>query len=289
MKKHLVRIALGLLVVLAFLGHAAALLSTSLSSTVWRPSSTTPACGSPCRARIDPRIVIVDIDEKSLEEEGRWPWRRDRLGLLLDRLFDQYKAKVVGFDVVFAERDESSGPAGARRTRRRTSCKGNARLPGGLEGASTPKLEFDRIFAEKMRGRPVVLGYYFTRSRETEPTGRACCPTPVLPKGVFAGAMSRSTYWTGYGANLPELQQAAASAGHFNPLPDDDGVTRRVPMLAEYEGAYYEPLSLAVVRLMLGSPPGHARVHRRAVVGQRLSRPGVARRGRATAYRSTAT
>ena len=79
-------------------------------------------------------------------------------------------------------------------------------------------------------------------------------PPPVLPKGVFLGRNIAVTRWTGYGANLPELQAAAASAGHINPLPDDDGVTRRVPMLAEAAQGYYEPLSLAVVRLFLGSP-----------------------------------
>ena len=56
------------------------------------------------------------------------------------------------------------------------------------------------------------------------------------------------------------MQKSALGAGHFNPEIDDDGITRRVPMLAEYNGAYYEPLSLAIVRLLLGSPkvlPGY--------------------------------
>src|SRR5690606_9493632 len=44
-------------------------------------------------------------------------------------------------------------------------------------------------------------------------------------------------------------------AGHFNPLVDEDGVSRRVPMLLEYEGGYYEPLSLSMVRVVLGMPP----------------------------------
>ena len=61
--------------------------------------------------RVEPLtiIVIVDIDEKSLAEEGRWPWRRNRMAQLLDELFDYYHVSVVGFDVVFAEPDESSG------------------------------------------------------------------------------------------------------------------------------------------------------------------------------------
>ena len=38
------------------------------------------------------------------------------------------------------------------------------------------------------------------------------------------------------------------SGGHFVPLVDFDGISRRVPMLVEYDGAYYESLSLAMVR-----------------------------------------
>jgi adenylate cyclase len=107
-KKHLVRIALGVAAIVVFLGHAANYYEIpfvgKLEAIVYdaRLRLTMPRS-------VDPRIVIVDIDERSLGIEGRWPWRRDRLGLLLDRLFDEYKVRVVGFDVVFAERDESSG------------------------------------------------------------------------------------------------------------------------------------------------------------------------------------
>ena len=58
---------------------------------------------------VDDSVVIVDIDENSLTAEGRWPWSRDKLAHLLEQLFDKYKVKLVGFDIVFAEPDESSG------------------------------------------------------------------------------------------------------------------------------------------------------------------------------------
>ena len=48
---------------------------------------------------------------------------------------------------------------------------------------------------------------------------------------------------------------AAASGGHFTLDPDPDGILRRIPMLAEHGGAYYEPLSLAIVRMLLGGAP----------------------------------
>lgn len=58
---------------------------------------------------LDERIVIVDIDEKSLAEVGRWPWGRNWLASLVKELTNRQQAAVVGFDVVFAETDESSG------------------------------------------------------------------------------------------------------------------------------------------------------------------------------------
>ena len=57
--------------------------------------------------QVDPRVVIVDIDEKSLREEGHWPWPRDRIALLVQDLFSA-GASVVAFDVVFAEAERNS-------------------------------------------------------------------------------------------------------------------------------------------------------------------------------------
>lgn len=253
MKKHLVRFALGLLIVLAFIGHAADWYSVPIIDRLEylaydaRLNLTMPG-------GIDPRIVIVDIDEKSLAEEGHWPWPRNRLALFLDRLFDDYKIKAAGFDVVWPERDESSGLKVLERLAEQ-ELKGDAQFQSTLQ-AIKPRLQYDQLFADKMRGRPIVLGYYLTNEREEARRRKTgALPEPVLTKGVFQGRSVYPRMFTGYGANLPELMQAAASAGHFNPIDDIDGVYRRVPMLIEFEGAYYEPLSLAVVRLLQGSPP----------------------------------
>jgi adenylate cyclase len=80
-------------------------------------------------------------------------------------------------------------------------------------------------------------------------------PPPVLPEGAFGNRKIGITTWSGYTANLERLQKSAVSAGHINPLPDPDGITRRVPILVEYQKAYYEPLSLAMVRAVHGNPP----------------------------------
>jgi len=244
-------------VVLVFLGHAAGYytlpLITNLEAIVYdtRLRLTMPRT-------VDPRIVILDIDEKSLAEkekggEGRWPWPRDRLALLLDKLFDRYEVAIVGFDVVFAERDESSGI----RVLERLSEKELRGVPQfqSVLARIKPQLEYDDIFARKMKGRRVVLGYTFSSEEPALVTQKGMLPPPILPPGEFAKHPIRTTSWTGYTANLEELQRNAASAGHFNPWTDDDGIVRRVPMLAEFNGAYYEPLALAMIRVLYESPP----------------------------------
>ena len=55
----------------------------------------------------DPKVVIVDLDERSLAAEG-WPWPRYKFATLVDQLFDRYQARVLGFDIVFAEPDDDA-------------------------------------------------------------------------------------------------------------------------------------------------------------------------------------
>jgi len=198
----------------------------------------------------DQRIVIVDIDEKSLVEQGRWPWSRNKLADLVDKLFDHYKIKVLGFDVVFAEKDESSGLRNLEDIEK-NYLKSDNDFHSALEKLRG-QLDYDQIFANSLKGRDVVLGYYFHRNDKAGNVG--ALPAPSFVQGSFEGKAILFSQSLGYGANLPVLQQNAASAGHFNPVPDVDGISRRVPMLIENNGNFYESLSTAVARIALGVP-----------------------------------
>lgn len=203
---------------------------------------------------MDPRIVIVDIDEKSLAAEGRWPWGRDRLAELVDILFDDYQINLMGFDMVFAERDESSGIKFLNALAEH-DFKDEKTFIAALN-AARPILERDHVFSKSLSSNPVVLGYYFQPMWQTQNTmavGR-------LPKAVLDVDASRLkglpfVKTSGYIGNLEQLTEHAKGAGYFdNPLVDADGMFRRTPMIQEYQGELYESLSLAVVRLLLGSP-----------------------------------
>lgn len=259
MKRHALLIGLGLALVLVFLGNAAKFYQIGFIQQLenilydYRLRLTMPR-------ELDYRIVILDIDEKSLKEEGRWPWSRDRLALLADKLFDRYGVAVAGFDVVFAEKDESSGFKVLQELGR-TQLKDVPQFHSVLTQIR-PQLDYDGLFASKIKNRKLVLGYYFTNSaKDAEKNVSGALPEAVFQPGTFKGRLIGFTQWDGYGGNLPELQRNAASAGHFNPLVDADGEVRRVPMIAEYNGAYYESLSLAMVRTLLAPAklaPGYA-------------------------------
>ncbi|OGB30556.1 MAG: guanylate cyclase [Burkholderiales bacterium RIFCSPLOWO2_12_FULL_61_40] len=247
--RHWPRIAVTLLPVLFALLHAIGVVHIGvlqrLDDIIYdaRLRATSPKS-------LDSRIVIVDIDEKSLAEAGRWPWSRNKLGQLVDELFDQQKVALLGFDVVFAEADESSGLARLTELSR-NELKDQAGFAERLRQLQ-PSLDFDRIFAATLEKRPVVMGYYLSSEREGRASG--VLPAPVLSKDALQGRQIRATSWSGYGSNIDVLAKAAPMAGYFNSIPDGDGVVRSLPLLAEYKGQYYESFALAMFRALAGLP-----------------------------------
>ncbi len=199
---------------------------------------------------LDERVVIVDLDEKSLAEVGRWPWSRNKLAELTDELFDRQKIAILGFDVVFAEADNSSG------LKRLTELAQNelrdqAGYVERLKSLQT-SLDYDAIFAKSLEKRPVVLGYYLTSDRDGHTSG--ILPSPVMVRADLQGRPIGFTSWSGFGANISQLAAVAPAAGHLNPIAESDGVVRSLPLIAEYKGQYYESLSLAMFRVLAGSP-----------------------------------
>jgi adenylate cyclase len=202
---------------------------------------------------MDERVVIVAIDEPSLDTVGRWPWPRDVLAQLVNRLYGQYQARTVGFDVVFAEADRSPG----RRVLERLAqgpLAGNAAFREAY-AELMPEFERDRAFARALEQHKSVLGYFFRNHVDSgDPTVGALPQALGAPSERVAADLPLPSP-DGYGGNLEILQQAAASAGFFNnPLVGEDGVFRRVPLVQIYEGRLYGLLALETARAALGWP-----------------------------------
>ncbi len=167
---------------------------------------------------LDSNVVIVDIDEASLSAFGRWPWTRGTMASLVRQLTTQQQVAAIGFDVVFAEAENPTA---------------------------------DQALAYALQSQPVVLGYYFTSDRAGHTSG--ALPATVLKRDAQDQRDFKITQWSGYGANLTALTDASPQAGFFNAISDIDGVIRSAPLLAEFQGQYYESLALALYRRYLAS------------------------------------
>jgi len=249
------RVAAGLAIVLVFLVHEAEwyqlrflqqleLWAYDARLRVFMPNT------------LDPRIVILDIDEKSLNAEGRWPWSRNKLATMVSQLFEKYKVKVVGFDVAFAEPDPSSGLASLDRIAK-GELANDSEYQAWLQ-KSRESLDYDKLFAEQIGKYPVVLGFFL--GGKTDKAGTL--PLPTFQEKALGGPNWEFMHnlATGYSGNIEILQKQAAAAGHLYPSLDFDGVTRRVPVFMKYGEGYYEALSFAMTRTLLGNVPAKINV-----------------------------
>ena len=195
-----------------------------------------------------PDVVVIDIDEASLAQEGHWPWPRGKLAALIDRLVEA-GAVVIGFDVVFAEAE--ANPA-ARVLEEVAPLVGDrAGELDALLGPLVDAVDGDRRFAESIAaareaGIDVVLGYALTH--DTNRAGQLGPPLELVDDPSPPAAMPAMR---GYTANLPVLQEAAQRAGFFVSTPDGDGVNRRYPLLLGHAGRIYPSLALAAARRYL--------------------------------------
>lgn len=195
----------------------------------------------------DERIVIIDVDERSLARLGQWPWSRERIARLVDELVGRQQVLAFGLDMVLAE------PADAdvlRQLRQLAEgeLRGNAGFAAWL-GRNAERLDHDAVLARVLAPAPTVLGYYFSSDRDGDRLGRlpAAIGNPSLhPPGML--------HWTGYATSIEPLADAA-HAGFINAVTDHDGHVRRVPVVAAFEGQLYESFALATLREGLGRPP----------------------------------
>lgn len=196
-------------------------------------------------------VVIVDIDEKSLGEIGRWPWNRNVMANLNNNLFDHYKIKEIGYDMVFAEEDTDEGGKLLEKMSK-GPLKNNSSFQREYKKVKS-SLERDKMFAKSLDDRKTIMGIVFLNNGDAVAKGQL--PEPVANLGD--NMKGRIPFYTpnAYTSNLKILQDHAHSGGFFdNPALDDDGVFRRVPLLQEHNGQLHESLALALARTAVGSP-----------------------------------
>jgi adenylate cyclase len=172
------------------------------------------------------RVVIIDVDERSLSAVGQWPWRRDVIAKLIERLRNM-GASTIALDIIFAESDRYER----------------------LERSP------DDVLAETLRDGRVVLGYALTFDAPAR-TRSACVIHPIsLPIVHPAEETADAPYFQASGVvcSLPVLGRAAGVSGFLNAAPDSDGILRRVPLIAELDGHVYPAMALQAVAAITGN------------------------------------
>jgi adenylate cyclase len=227
-RQILIGIALGLAAALAATGAAFApfLEKVERKTYDWRIEQTS----DPSSARRD--IVFVAIDQSSIRNleplVGRWPWPRMVHGTLLDYL-SRGRAKVIVYDVIFAERD------------RRSLKIGDDTWTGE---------ESDKALVDA-----------------TARAGNVVHVVDVAGDGGSAGSQDAGLTWpyrlsddgfeerTVIAPPFPDLARASRALGH-NLVPlDSDGPVRRAIPFVRHAGQFVPSLAVAAAALVNAVPP----------------------------------
>jgi len=195
-------------------------------------------------------IVIVDIDDKSLDKYGQWPWSRDLVSKLLENL-SGYSPGIIGLDIVFSEADRTSPHL----------------LKYKFPSLDEKLQNYDTLLAKTFQRSPIVGGYIFTFNSEKKHNDAPMIPAIVIQKGL---SQTQSILTPdNVILNIPPLQDALYSSGFFNMIPDANGMIRKVPLIMKYDHTFFTSLSFEMVRIysnvnrvdILGDSIGLEKIH----------------------------
>ncbi len=206
-----------------------------------------------------PTPALLDLDEKSLEEFGQWPWPRHLMAKLVGTL-TEYGAAAIGLDIILAEADNSSVVSLQR------SFKRHFNLTIPLDNIPKALHDNDKILASIVAQTPTILGVYNRYTGEKIKLPEDLPRTEGIVERTLPGGLApRTKLLTGTSATLPlpELR-AVAPLGSLNVAPDPDGIIRSVPLISQMDGRIIISLSLrSLMRgmgintlMLLGGPDG---------------------------------
>jgi len=188
--------------------------------------------------QFDEQVIIIDIDEKSMREQGRYPWSRSKVSDLVTKLMDA-GVVVVAFDIFFAEPERNAIEV--------VLSKNQHLAPQSKEQLKQliGSVNFDQEFAETLGNSEVVLGFLFDDSAQN--SGQL--PDAVIDWSHDQGQLSEIATFDHVLGNISILQSAATGAGFINSVPESDGFIRKASLVLNYQGQLYPSLALEAARV----------------------------------------
>jgi adenylate cyclase len=169
------------------------------------------------------RVVVVDIDEKSTQALGAWPWPRDRMAQLLNGL-DAYGVNLKVVDVLF-------------------------------DGEQNPAQDAKLVEALQANKAPTVISQLFALSPDAQVKSGQLASASSMAATANATCPAASTQAFGFMAAAPAFAQSSQAVGHITPILDTDGNIRRVPAVVCFEGNAYPALAVAALSAATGAQP----------------------------------
>ncbi len=189
------------------------------------------------RERQSAPAVIVAIDERSIAALGQWPWPRDRLAALIEKI-SSARPGAIALDILLPEADRFSPGA----------------LAGELSGLAPDVVQRlkalpsnDTVFARAIKGRDVVLAIGGLETKE----GSFPNPPMAAPVRIVATRELELREFPGHIQFLPEIDSAAAGRGLVS-TDQPDRIVRHVPLVARVQGVIVPALPVEALRVATG-------------------------------------
>ena len=223
------------------------------------------------------KVVIVAVDEKSVEAEGIWPWSRAKMARLIDGLAAGGVA-AVGFDVIWADVDVQGRRLAEVAARVRAAREG-AKDPQGsatldsiwaaAQGpAGDPKVDVDpteQLADAIERAHNVTVGFMLLSEKDMGAAGDPARlaslqffrtdAVHVVRDGKLTPLPEGRGVGRGYMGVIPPLDEILAvadSGGFFTVRPDPDGTIRRYPVVGRVGQVTFPALGIATLARALG-------------------------------------
>ena len=179
--------------------------------------------------------VIIDIDEKSLQAMGQWPWARVLDAQLIDSI-SKMSPSALGVNILFPEQDRLS-PVSIQKFYKRY-------FNLNVQFSSIPSTlrDNDKLLANSIKASNAVLSTYFSNEDYTAPH----CERLNYKKSIFA-EMETTFTASSLLCNYHILQKSVENFGFINATVDEDGIFRRVPLFMRYKDKVFPSFALATL------------------------------------------
>ena len=180
-------------------------------------------------------VVIIDIDEKSLEKFGQFPWNRSIFAKIIENV-NSTNPKAIGFDVFFAEKDKQSPDE---------IIKSYNLIPSDVAELQNIK-GHDEIFREQLEKSNSVIAVLGS-SVSSHGTHERSAKAKFLSKG---GDPKKFTYAYPYSiGSLEKLEKSVKGLGSISFLDQTDGIIRSLPLIVRFQDDLFPTMGLEMVRV----------------------------------------